>query len=78
MWTGLILSMSDLIISVGKRALYTEVGKFYNASRGWFLMEGEISCCTGDNCNINVTWPRSVGTDKNIAISYETNTLDCT
>jgi len=71
--------MSDFIISVGKKALYTEVAKFYNASSGWFLMEGEISCCTGDNCNncTNDTPSLSPAGNKNIALNYETNALDC-
>jgi len=43
--------MFDLIISESRKALYAAVGEFYKASRGWFLMQGEIICCTGDNCN---------------------------
>jgi len=37
--------------SKSRKALYAAVGEFYKASRGWFLMQGEIICCTGDNCN---------------------------
>ena len=80
MRTGLILSMFDLLNSEGKKALYAAVGKFYEASRSrsWFLMQGEIVCCTGDNCNTEAPPSLPPAGKKNIAISYETNTLDCT
>jgi len=68
--------MFDLIISESRKALYAAVGEFYKASRGWFLMQGEIICCTGDNCNTVAPSLPPAG-NKNIAISYETNTLDC-
>lgn len=40
--------------SKNKKILYAAVGEFYKAKEGWFLMEGDINCCTGDNCNTEV------------------------
>jgi len=61
--------MFDFIISEGKKALYATVGEFYKASRGWFLMQGEISCCMGDNCNTEAPPSLPPAGNKNIAIS---------
>ena len=68
---AIFLFMFELIISESKKALYAAVGEFYNASRGWFLMQGEIICCNGDNCNTNVSSLPPAG-NKSTAISYET------
>ena len=66
--------MFDLIISENKKELYAEVGDFYKARRGWFLMQGDIICCTGDNCNTEVPSLQPAG-NKRIAIIYETRYL---
>ena len=62
--TRLILFVFDLIISENKKELYAAVGEFYKAKRGWFLMQGEIICCTGDNCNTKVPSLPPAGNEK--------------
>ena len=46
--------MFESIIPENKKAMYAAVGDFFKARRGWFLMQGETICCTGDNCNTEV------------------------
>ena len=65
--------MFDLIISENKKELYAAVGEFYKASRGWFLMQGDIICCSGENCNTEVPSLPPAG-NKSIAISNDIQT----
>lgn len=37
-----------------KKTMYAKVGEFFKARRGWFLMQGDIICCTSDNCNTKI------------------------
>ena len=66
--------MFDSIILENKKELYAAVGEFYKARRGWFLIQGEIICCAGDNCNTGAPSLPPAG-NKNIAISYEAKDL---
>ena len=56
----------EMIISENKKTMYAKVGEFFKARRGWFLMQGDIICCTSDNCNTKIPSLPSAG-NKNLA-----------
>ncbi|XP_078375834.1 putative skeletal organic matrix protein 2 [Oculina patagonica] len=50
----LVIALFTVDAVGNKVALYAAIGGFFNSSKDWFLMQGNMSCCNTTNCNTKV------------------------